>query len=114
MTAQVSYWILPVEDIDRAMAFFGRLLGWTFSEPGSAGGRHVLGSEPWGGLAPAGGAPQDRVLLAFAPDDLDAAIETVRGLGGTAEESGDSSHGRWVECTDDQGTRFALFERPDE
>lgn len=111
MTAQLSYWVLPVEDLDRAMTFFGTVLGWEFSEPGSAGGRHVLGSDPMGALGPAGGGNgRLRPSLAFQPDDLDAAVERVRELGGTAgEDPGNAGHGRWIECVDDQGTPFALY-----
>jgi uncharacterized protein len=110
MTAQLSYWVLLVRDLDRAVSFFGEALGWQFSEPGSAGGRHVLGSQPWGGLASGGDGAAVSTRLAFSPDDLDATVKRVRALGGTAVESEDSGgYGRWIECTDDQGTEFALF-----
>jgi len=110
MTAQLSYWVLPVADTERAVAFFSAVLGWEFSEPGSMGGRHVLDSEPWGGIGPAESGGPSAPRLAFSPDDLDAAIARVRDLGGTATESAEASgYGRWVECTDDQGTAFALF-----
>lgn len=109
MTAQLSYWVLLVRDQDRAVEFFGQALGWEFSERGSAGGRHVLGSRPWGGIAAADGVTSGS-RLAFSLDDLDAAVDRVRALGGSATElAGSSDHGRWIECTDDQGTAFALF-----
>ncbi|WGW11975.1 VOC family protein [Saxibacter everestensis] len=149
MPAQLSYWTLAVTDVDRAVEFFGAVMGWTFSEPGSAGGRHVLESDPWGGLAPAlpprdseehhlfavgvdgtvdeeddrsapsssPGTAETATTrrnngLAFQADDLDAAIAKVRELGGTAQDTGEGGdYGRWVECTDDQGTAFALFAR---
>ncbi len=107
--AQLTYWSLPVTDVERAKAFYGRLLGWTFSPPGSLGGVHVMESEPWGGLA-----PSDRKIgtLAFGVEDMDAAIATVRELGGTASDpQDDGGYGPWSDCTDDQGTRFALFVR---
>jgi predicted enzyme related to lactoylglutathione lyase len=111
MTAQLSYWVLPVRDVDRATTFFSAVLDWEFSEPGSAGGRHVLGSEPWGGIRlRAGEAGESDRVLAFSPDDLDAAVARLRELGGTASEiEGAGDYGRWIECTDDQGTDFALF-----
>lgn len=112
MVTQLSYWVLPVADVEMAVTFFADAFGWEFSEPGSAGGRHVLGSDPQGGLAPArGAADRLRPSLAFQPNDLDAAIDRIRALGGSANESPESSgHGRWVECADDQGTPFALYE----
>ena len=82
----------------------------TFSEPGSAGGSHVLESEPWGGLSPAG--RDGFSIVAFGVEDIEAAVAKVRALGGTAADPADSGgHGVWAECTDDQGTRFALFVR---
>lgn len=111
MAGQLTYWVLPVADPEKAMTFYGEVMGWSFSEPGSAGGRHVMESEPWGGIA-----GNDRVstsTLAFGVDDIHAAVAKIRELGGTAEEPSDAGgHGLWSECTDDQGTRFALFTRP--
>ena len=115
--AQLTYWTLPVRDLERAQRFFGDVMGWTFSDPGSAGGCHVLESEPWGGLVPASdvgtGTPDPgAATLAFGVGDIRAAVLRVRELGGTAEEPADSGgHGLWAACTDDQGTRFALFTR---
>lgn len=112
MASQLSYWVLNVVDLEKAVAFYGDVFDWTFSEPGSAGGYHVLGSDPMGGIGPRGeSGARSPNLLAFQPDDVDAAIERIRALGGTAEEPGGdaSAHGRWIECTDDQGTPFALY-----
>lgn len=113
MSAQINYWILYVKDTARAVEFFGPVMNWTFSEPGSAGGNHVLESDPWGSIAPLpqGIEPNGAVAAAFAPDDIDAALSKIRRLGGSvaSDESGDDYYGRWAECTDDQGTRFALF-----
>lgn len=110
MAAQLTYWVLPVGNQDKARAFYGAVMGWEFSDPGSAGGAHVLDSEPWGGLG-----PNDRTstaTLAFGVDDIAAAVARIRELGGTADDPADSGgYGLWSECTDDQGTRFALFTR---
>ena len=109
MPGQLTYWVLPVADEAKAVAFFGDVMGWTWSDPGEAGGRHVLESEPWGGIA-----PSDRVstaTLAFGVADMAVAVARIRELGGTAEDPVHSPHGLWAECTDDQGTRFALFTR---
>ncbi|SEB49101.1 hypothetical protein SAMN04489806_0837 [Paramicrobacterium humi] len=109
MTASVSYWVLRVADVDKAADFYREVFDWSFSEKGSGGGYHVLGSNPQGGIGPLRSAHADN-SLAFEPDDIDVAIERIRSRGGTAEEPGGSSeHGRWVECADDQGTRFALY-----
>lgn len=107
--AQISYWVLPVQDQQKAQVFFGKVMGWTFSDPGSAGGAHVMESEPWGGLAP---ADRKTATIAFGVEDIDAAIALVRELGGTASvPQDDGGYGPWSDCTDDQGTAFALFVR---
>lgn len=107
--SQLTYWSLPVKDPQRAKAFFGRLFGWTFSDPGSKGGVHVLESEPWGGLAP---VERGFATLAFGVDDIDAAVALVRELGGTAADpTDDGGYGPWSDCRDDQGNAFALFVR---
>lgn len=115
MSAQINYWVLRVRDTSKAAAFFGPLMGWTFSEPGSAGGMHVMESEPWGGLGPLGdgGESSNVVSLAFSPDNIDEAVAKVGQLGGhvISDDDGGESYGRWVECQDNQGTRFALFDR---
>lgn len=113
MSAQISYWILYVTDIARAQEFYGPVMNWTFSETGSAGGVHVMESDPFGGLAPlpADRQPAAHVAQAFAPDDIDAALAKVEELGGSviSDERGEQFHGRWAECVDDQGTAFALY-----
>jgi uncharacterized protein len=55
----------------------------------------------------------------FAVDDIDAALERVRELGGTVEEmdvEGDEEStavfGRFKLCRDDQGSPFGLHQRP--
>lgn len=115
MSAQINYWVLRVRDTSKAADFFGPLMGWTFSEPGSAGGLHVMESEPWGGLGPLvdGREPSNGVSLAFSPDSIEDAVAKVSQLGGTviSDDDGGEKYGRWVECQDNQGTPFALFDR---
>jgi predicted enzyme related to lactoylglutathione lyase len=55
----------------------------------------------------------------FAVDDIDAAADRVRELGGEIEEldmDGDDAavekFGRFKLCKDDQGSRFGLHQRP--
>jgi predicted enzyme related to lactoylglutathione lyase len=110
MGAQLSYWVLEVKDVDRAVEFYGGVFGWTFSQPRRSGGRRIWGTQPWGGLAPLppGAEPPDRVVIELIPDDLDAAVREIHARGGTADPV-TSPFGQVVACTDDQGTHFALF-----
>jgi predicted enzyme related to lactoylglutathione lyase len=50
------------------------------------------------------------VKIYFTIDDLAALIAKVRELGGTAGEPYVTGPGRASDCTDDQGTRFSLWQ----
>jgi uncharacterized protein len=66
-----------------------------------------------------GGHKDATPYLFFAVDDMDAAVERVRELGGTIEEmdvEGDADaqarFGRFKLCRDDQGSYFGLHQAP--
>jgi predicted enzyme related to lactoylglutathione lyase len=80
---------LLTTDMDRARAFYGSVLGWTFEEtPESFGGyvnalkdgSHVAGLMPKG---PDMGEVPDVWSLYFATEDASASIEAVTAAGGT-------------------------------
>jgi predicted enzyme related to lactoylglutathione lyase len=58
--------------------------------------------------------------LFFAVDDMEAALERVRELGGSVDEGMDvegdeasqAKFGRFKLCRDDQGSPFGLHQRP--
>ena len=115
MAGGVSFFELGVEDAERARAFYGELFGWRLEPVG--GGFSVTGTNVPGGIH--GGDPEASPYVFFAVDDLDAAVERVRELGGTVEEldvDGDedsgATFGRFKLCRDDQGSRFGLHEPP--
>jgi predicted enzyme related to lactoylglutathione lyase len=98
----------PADDPDRARRFWTALLdvelearedsegeGWqTHGGEGAALGVHVRGR-----------GPGDTVSLPyFAVDDLDAALERVRALGGSVVHPGE----RWAICRDSEGSPFGL------
>lgn len=110
MPSEPGYFTLAVQDLDRATAFFGDVLGWEF-EVGSgtdAGSAHITNIGLPGGLHAVSTDPHSH--LYFSVDDLDVALEKVRAGGGRAEEVANSPSGRNVTCFDDQGTRFTLWE----
>jgi uncharacterized protein len=118
MAGELSFFEIGVEDAQRGRAFYEALFGWIF-EPGPSGGSgfgittpHVAGGMHGGDK---GAAP----YLFFAVEDIDAAAERVRELGGEIEEmdmDGDeeavAKFGRFKLCKDDQGSRFGLHEPP--
>lgn len=104
----VGYVTLEVPDVRLAEAFYGAVLGWR-CVPGSVPeGRQVVGVQPdlglWGGAGTAAG------VLCYQVDDAVAAAQRVRDAGGTAAAAEPKPYGTLVECTDDQGTRFQLWQ----
>jgi len=106
-TGELGYVRLPVADLERGMAFFGELLGWEFSQPGSQGGVHILNSNFPGSIGPSGG---DGPEVTFVVDDLEAAVATVRRLGGTADDPDGPPAWRVSGCTDGAGVEFTLVQ----
>jgi predicted enzyme related to lactoylglutathione lyase len=100
----ISYVVLTVGDLERAEAFFSSVLGWSFS-PGNAG-VNVVGPTPMTGMSE--GKPG--VLLCYRVDDLDAAVDRVRGAGGVPGAIESRPYGLESRCRDDQGVEFYLHQ----
>ncbi|MFE5809119.1 VOC family protein [Streptomyces sp. NPDC056491] len=118
MAGEISFFELGVGDGERARKFFGGLFGWAFEPgPSDGGGFAIRTPNVPGGLH--GDDPGARPYLFFAVDDMEAALERVRALGGSVDEadpgSGEESiarFGRFRLCHDDQGTPFGLHRPP--
>lgn len=115
MAGELAFFEIGVEDPERGRAFYQQLFGWTM-EPTGGGFRIGTPSIP-GGLH--GGDPGAVPYAFFAVDDMDAALEHVRALGGSVEEmnvEGDTESvartGRFKLCRDDQGSSFGLHQAP--
>jgi predicted enzyme related to lactoylglutathione lyase len=102
----VYFWI-PVPDGEAAKRFYGEVLGWEFEEGSISDGYQVTNTDPHGGIAGRGEASHPQVC--FQVDDLEAAMNRVRALGGQTGEPQPGGPGRSVECRDDQGTSFHLW-----
>jgi uncharacterized protein len=117
MAGEVSFFELGVEDAEQGRRFYEGLFGWSF-EAGPGGGGFTIGTPN----VPGGMHPGDKgasPYVFFAVDDMDAALDKVRELGGTVEEmdvEGDEESqarfGRFKLCRDDQGSRFGLHQPP--
>jgi predicted enzyme related to lactoylglutathione lyase len=115
MAGEVSFFEIGVGDPARAREFYGELFGWRMP-PGPSGEEHGFrieaGAIP-GGLH--GGDPEASPYLFFAVDDIEAAAERVRALGGEAEfneHSGPGPSGTFAFCRDNQGSSFGLHQPP--
>jgi uncharacterized protein len=103
----VSLIEFPADDPERARAFWTGLLGteltgrddsegqgWQTRGPGTAVGVHERGR-----------GPGDTVSLPyFEVDDIEAALEQVKALGGSVIHPGE----RWAICRDSEGSPFGL------
>lgn len=117
MAGELTFFEIGVDDTVRARAFYGSLFGWRF-EPGPSGdGFEIATPNVRGGMhgADAGAVP----YVFFKVEDMEAALDRVRGLGGTVEEAnaeGDAKNvarfGRFEFCRDDQGSYFGLHQPP--
>jgi uncharacterized protein len=116
MAGELGYFELGVEDAERGRAFYEALFGWRF-DPGPNEGFTIATPTVPGGMHgnDRGASP----YLFFAVDDIDAAVDRVRELGGTIEDMGaepdeatTARFGRFELCRDDQGSAFGLHQRP--
>lgn len=101
----IGYVTLDVPDEAKGRRFYGEVLGWRFdgglSNPGFV-------TVPMGLAAGPGIEPGHTIYVKV--DDAAATVERIRSLGGTAGTLDESPSGITVACTDDQGTRFALWQ----
>ena len=75
---------LGVEDADRGRAFYEGVFGWRF-EPGPSGNGFMIHTPDGRGGIHGGDAGASPYVF-FAVDDIDAAMERVRELGGVVED----------------------------
>lgn len=99
-----------------ARAFFGALLGWTYTEIPGMGQSVQVGGRSIGGLfdlegpnTPPGTPPLIGVMVKV--DSADATVERVTSLGGQAKPAFDiMGQGRMAVCFDPNGAEFDVWE----
>ena len=85
MSGEPAFFEIGVEDPQRGKAFYGALFGWDFTPGPSAGGGFMIGTPGLsGGMH--GGDPGAVPYLFFRVDNMDAALDRVRELGGSVDE----------------------------
>jgi uncharacterized glyoxalase superfamily protein PhnB len=95
-------------DADRAKDFYEAVLQVPF-RPGRLGSWNSPDIQPRFGIwSPAGESPE--VQLCYRVDSIEAAVDRVRAAGGTAEEIEHEPYGLKVDCVDDQGVNFQLWQ----
>lgn len=105
----LGYFTLGVPDTERGKAFYGALFGWRF-EPDDvqpdAVYAHVANVSPPGGIF----SGHEGLVGYFRVADIQAAVATVRDLGGSAEEPSQSPSGWSAACRDDQDQPLHLWQ----
>ncbi|AKS35752.1 VOC family protein [Mycolicibacterium goodii] len=97
----VSVW---VPDAERAAAFYGHVLGWTYD----AATRQVTNTREHIGIFSVAEPPT--LFCCYAVDDLDAAREAIAAGGGTPADTREFDFGTVLDATDPAGAPFAVFE----
>ncbi|HEY1346939.1 MAG TPA: VOC family protein [Streptosporangiaceae bacterium] len=106
----IGYASLWVPDIGRAAAFYAAVLGWAYEPSHNPHARQVPGAAPPQGLW--GAQPRSTLFCSYVVDDAMAAAARVRAADGQAGDPIRRPYGLVAECTDDQGTRFAVHQYP--
>ena len=97
----VSVW---TPDADRAAAFYGHVLGWTY-DPAT---RQVTNTGQHIGIF---SEPGERTLFCcYAVADVQGARQAILDGGGQAGQPEQFDYGTVLDATDPQGTRFAVFQ----
>jgi uncharacterized glyoxalase superfamily protein PhnB len=106
-----GYFTFQVPDDTAAKDFYGAVLGWQFSPGSVPDAWGIEGNGLQGGLW---GGPGRQVgwKLMYAVDDLQSALARVRDHGGRTGEVEQHPYGQTVDCTDNQGIEFWLWQQP--
>jgi predicted enzyme related to lactoylglutathione lyase len=106
LPGDLAYVTMEVNDSARTRAFYGSVLGWTFTPGRVDDGWGVEGVSPMFGIS--GGHEVTTTVPMYRVDDIDTAVRALRDIGGTCAEPEHHPYGITATCTDDQGTRFYL------
>jgi len=104
----IGYASLWVPDIEPAAAFYTAVLGWAYEPSHNPLARQVPVASPPQGLW--GGQPRSTLFCSYVVDDATAAVARVRAAGGQAGDPVTRLYGLVADCTDDQGTQFAVHQ----
>lgn len=108
----ITHFEIRAADMERARRFWESLLGWTFRdwEGPMQYTMAEVGGNPTAGLY-ASENPERGLIVYFDVDDVQAATEQVRELGGqvTTETSPIPEIGWFAHCLDTEGNPFGVF-----
>jgi predicted enzyme related to lactoylglutathione lyase len=100
-TGYVSVW---TPDADRAAAFYGHVLGWTYDRSTN----QVTNTKQHIGIFSVPG--KNTLFCCYAVADLQGARQSILAAGGTVDSPQEFDFGTVLGATDPAGTEFAVFE----
>lgn len=110
---RVTWWEIPVADLEKGKAFYGAVFGWTFQPFGEGfAGVFTSDGDMVGGLDGTRGEKAGHGIAVYVNvADLEGVLARVGGAGGTVlhdrtEVGGDM--GWWADFTDPDGVRVGL------
>jgi len=106
-----TYFMVPVQDMDRALAFYRDGLGLTlrFSSPNWS---ELAWRDATIALHLGGVAAEREGWLGFEVDDLDAAVAEIEAAGGRRETERVEGGVRLISFTDSEGNSLTLGQQP--
>jgi uncharacterized protein len=112
MAGRLVYFELPADDTQRAQDFYAELFGWQFRPMQEGFDYHMLDeeAEPGGAIYPSQTGEKGAIIY-FESDDVDASVERVNELGGSAEDKqAIPGIGWFARCEDTEGNPFYIFQ----
>lgn len=111
---EITHVEIPADDPQRAMRFYGAVVGWEFGEMDGFPDYWMFRSAPEaGGAVGRRGASVGRVLRVYITvEDLDAAIEAATANGGSVVQPATDipGMGRYAAVLDPEGNEVGLWE----
>jgi len=105
-TGKIVWFEIPAAETSRAKEFYGSLFGWQFQA--SEDMDYHMTFEGGGGIY--GGSEDKGVKVYFGVEDMQAALDRVRELGGEPGEPQEiPGFGVYALCTDTEGNSFGLL-----
>ena len=111
VTITKAYFMVPVDDMDRAMGFYRDVLGLTqqFASPDWT---ELTWRDATIALHRGGGGGQRESWLGFHVEDLDAALAAIEAAGGRRGADRNEGGVRLVSITDTEGNALTIGGQP--
>jgi predicted enzyme related to lactoylglutathione lyase len=101
---------LPADDTSRARSFWSQLAGWQYQTWEGPVEYNMFEGEPGGAIYPRQEGELGPVVY-FESEDIDADVQQVRSLGGSADDKHPIPGVGWyARCKDTEGNPFSLYQ----